>query len=67
MCVCYRVNVGECNISVCVCILVGVMCILAWMHACMCSSAHSCGCAANGGDTMVAFSVLLLLERKISL
>ena len=22
---------------------------------CMCSSAHSCGCVADGGDAMVAF------------
>ena len=24
------------------------------MDTCMCSSAHSCGCVANSGDTMAA-------------
>ena len=44
------------NVSVIMCILVRIH-----VYTCMCSSAHSCGCVANGGDAMAAFS---LLERE---
>ena len=60
-CVCYAVEYP----------LVHVMCVLMYVHVlvgvnvsvimcipmdtCMCSSAHSCGCVADGGDTMAAF------------
>ena len=42
-------------------VLVGVLCKCDNVHSCMdtctcmCSSAHSCGCMADGGNAMVAF------------
>ena len=47
MCVLMHVHVlVGVNVSV-------IMCILVWVH--IRSSAHSCGCVADGGDAMTAF------------
>ena len=49
MCVLMHVHVlVGVNVSV-------IMCILVWICVHVCSSAHSCGCVADGGDAMAAF------------
>ena len=50
-CVCYRVTCNMC-VSACAC---ECAFLYGYMYMCVCSSAHSCGCIADGGDTVVAF------------
>ena len=58
-----RVSVAACNVCVdaCMCMYLWCKCKCDNMHPCMdtcifmCSSTHSCGCVANGGDAMAAF------------
>ena len=60
-CVCYS-SVAACNVCVdaCACTC-GCKCKYDNVHSCMdtctsmCSSAHGCGCVADGGDAMAAF------------
>ena len=60
-CVCYS-SVAACNVCVdaCACTC-GCKCKYDNVHSCMdtctcmCSSAHSCGCVADGGGAMAAF------------
>ena len=54
MCVLMQVHVlVGVNVSV-------IMCILVWIRTCMCSSAHSCGCVADGGDAYGGFFIIIL-------
>ena len=52
-CVCYS-SVAACNMCVDACAYDNVQSCMDTC-TCMCSSAHSCGCVADGGDAMAAF------------